>query len=445
MMLLLAVLAISTLGDSALALLTSIAASLSFSYYFVDQVNSFAITTVQGGITFAAMALTALTGSRLAIRAARRAEEAIRRREEMERLQQLGGVLLAAVTVAEAAQEVVGKLVELFGLTGALLRIAGEAQSFRAGNVGRGSVSIIPIHAGARADMLELYGPQPSVEVRSALASMIGLVIERARSSEERARIEATQRGEELRSTVLNALAHDFKTPLTSIKAAASALRASDDPGSDGDHELAVIIDEEADRLDLLIRESLDLARFEEHRANPRREECRMSEIVERATARAARYLGKREIEIDVPEDLPPIFADRFLLEQMLIQVVDNAGKYSKPGSTIRVSAEQVENGRTSGKQGGGAIVLSVRNEGEIPEDERALIFGKFYRGSRDRTATEGTGLGLAIAKTIAEAYQGRFWLDMEPKGPAFRFELPLGEKAGASLVSTGIKTGART
>src|ERR1019366_8383674 len=101
--------------------------------------------------------------------------------------------------------------------------IAVEAQSFRAGNVGRGSVSIIPIHAGARADMLELYGPQPSVEVRSALASMIGLVIERARSSEERARIEATQRGEELRSTVLNALAHDFKTPLTSIKAAASA------------------------------------------------------------------------------------------------------------------------------------------------------------------------------------------------------------------------------
>jgi two-component system sensor histidine kinase KdpD len=135
------------------------------------------------------------------------------------------------------------------------------------------------------------------------------------------------------------------------------------------------------------------------------------------------RYLGKRELVIDVPEDLPPILADKFLLDQMLLQVVDNAGKYSKPGSTIRVSAIQ----------SGSNIVISVQNEGsEIPPGERQLIFDKFYRGTKDRSTTEGTGLGLAIAKTIAEAYDGTLWLDAEPQGPVFRFVLPLEMEEGA-------------
>jgi two-component system sensor histidine kinase KdpD len=423
MLLLLSVLMIATRGNSMLALLASVSASLAFSWYFVDVVGSLAITTIQGGITFATMVLTALTGSQLAIRAERRTQEAVRRREEMERLQQLGGVLLAAVTVAEAAGRTVRKLMELFALNGAVLRIEGEPQVFQAGQATAGSVSIISLNAGARTDMLELYGPQPSMEVRSALASMISLVIERARSSEEKAKIEATQRGEELRTTVLNALAHNFKTPLTSIKAAASVLRTSAQLSSPAEHELAVIIDEEADRLDQLIRESLDLERIESHRANPRREECHLSAIAGVAASRVTRYLGRRELLIDVPEDLPPVMADKFLLEQMLIQVVDNAGKYSKPGSTIRISAEQA----------GAMIVLTVQNEGkEIPASERQLIFDKFYRGANDRTTIEGTGLGLAIARTIAEAYQGKLWLDMEPEGPAFRFALPLETGQGA-------------
>jgi two-component system sensor histidine kinase KdpD len=417
------VLLIATLGNSILALSTAISAGLAFSYYYVDVVGSFEITTWQGGISFATMMLTALTGSQLSSRAERRAQEAIRRREEMERLQQLGSVLLAAVTVAEAASKTVRKLVQLFGLDGAVLRIEGETQVFQAGNAMKGGVSIIPLNAGARADLLELYGVQPSAEVRSALASMISLVIERARSSEEKSKIEATQRGEELRSTVLNALAHNFKTPLTSIKAAASVLRASRALASSVEVELAVIIDEEADRLDQLISESLDLERIESHRSNPCTEECQVAEIVRSAISRVSRYLGKRDLVIDVPEDLPSILADKFLLDQMLIQVLDNAGKYSKPGSTIWVSAAQ------SGRD----IVISVKNEGsEIPASERQLIFDKFYRGTKNRSTTEGTGLGLAIAKTIAEAYQGKLWLDVDPQGPVFRFALPLETEEGA-------------
>jgi two-component system sensor histidine kinase KdpD len=402
-------------------------ASLAFSFYFIDEAGSFRLTTIEGSATFAAMALTALTGSRLSVLAQRRAREAIVRREEMERLNQLGRVLLAANSLAEASQDAVRKVVELFGLEGAVLRVAGAPHAFQSGVTAGQSgaqVSIIPLDTDYGADVLELHGTQPSEEVRNAIASMIRLVLERARSAEERAQMEAIRRGEELRTNVLNALAHNFRTPLTSIKAAASMLRLSGRIPSPHERDLVVVIDEEADRLNQLIRESLDLAKLEARRANPLTEECLIPEIVRRVASKMSRYFGRREFIIDLPEDIPPIMGDSFLFEQMLGQVVDNAWKYSPPGAPITIS----------GVISGASIVLTVWNGGsEIPVDERDRIFDRFYRGSRDRHRVEGTGLGLAIARTIAEAYKGKVWLDVEPLGPAFRFELPLDLTGGAT------------
>ena len=410
MSLVLEVLAVAAWGDWLLAVLTSAAASLAFSYYFVDNLG-FRITSLEGAITFSMMVTTSLVGSQLAIRAHRRAVEAIRRREEMARLQQLGNVLLATHTVAEAAHNVVEKVVELFGVSGALLTI--DDHSFQAGVLTPGRSSRIELQSAA----LELHGEQPSAEVRSALANLIELVIDRARNAEERARVEATQRGEELRNTVLNALAHNFKTPLTSIKAAASMLRGSGEIPSLYGRELVTVIDEEADRLDLLIRESLDLARIEARQANPRLESCSLADIAAIVVARISRYLGKRDIAVDIPYNLPPIQGDSFLLEQMLMQVVDNAWKYSRPGARIRIGAVAREQD----------VVLTVWNEGpQIPADEQARIFGKFYRGAVNRSQVEGTGLGLAIARAIVETHEGTIWLDSEPDGPAFRFSLPV-------------------
>jgi len=410
MSLVLEVLAVAAWGDWLLAVLTSAAASLAFSYYFVDNLG-FRITSLEGAITFSMMVTTSLVGSQLAIRAHRRAVEAIRRREEMARLQQLGNVLLATHTVAEAAHNVVEKVVELFGVSGALLTI--DDHSFQAGVLTPGRSSRIELQSAA----LELHGEQPSAEVRSALANLIELVIDRARNAEERARVEATQKGEELRNTVLNALAHNFKTPLTSIKAAASMLRGSGEIPSLYGRELVTVIDEEADRLDLLIRESLDLARIEARQANPRLESCSLADIAAIVVARISRYLGKRDIAVDIPYNLPPIQGDSFLLEQMLMQVVDNAWKYSRPGARIRIGAVAREQD----------VVLTVWNEGpQIPADEQARIFGKFYRGAVNRSQVEGTGLGLAIARAIVETHEGTIWLDSEPDGPAFRFSLPV-------------------
>jgi two-component system sensor histidine kinase KdpD len=419
MMLLLEVLAIATCGDWILALLSSTAASLVFSFYFIEHLRAVRFSTaIQGAFGFVAMALTAFIGSRLAVRAQQRAQEAIARREEMERLNQLGRVLLSANTLADAAEDAVRKVVELFHLKGAVLRVAGAPHAFQCGvTAAAGEISIIPLGTDYTADILELHGVQPSEEVRNTVASMIRLVLERARGAEERAHVEVIRRGEELRNTVLNALAHDFRTPLTSIKAASSMLRHAGPMPPDQERDLVVVIDEEADRLDRLIRESLDLAKLEARRAHPMVEECMIPQIVRSVAARMSRYLGRREFIIDIPEDFPPVTGDSFLFEQMLGQLVDNAWKYSKPGAPIGIS----------GIVSGSSVVLTVWNEGgAIPEDERDRLFDRFYRGSKDRHKVEGTGLGLAIAKAIVEAHKGKIWLDAEPTGPAFRLQLPI-------------------
>ena len=331
----------------------------------------------------------------------------------MERLQRFGSVLLTATTVAEAAGKSVNNVVTVFNLRGATIRLRAGNQEFRSG----ASVDVeSTIGLGDGAELI-LYGPQPSAEVRSALGQIIGLVLDRARNTEESTRKETNKRSEELRTTVLNALAHNFRTPLTSIKAAASMLRGAQDISTSQGRELVAVIDEEADRLDRLIGESLDLARIESHRASPRNEKCSIADVVNAVTARVSRYLGNRELAVNVPGELPLLSGDRFLFEQMLMQVVDNAWKYSKPGSRIEITAVESED----------RVILTVRNEGNaIPVTEREEIFDKFYRGSLNHSHVEGTGLGLAIAKSIAEAHGGSIWLKSEPAGPAFQFSLPV-------------------
>jgi len=265
---------------------------------------------------------------------------------------------------------------------------------------------------------LGFYGPAPSVEVRNALANLIGLVLERAATAEERARNESVRRGEQLRTTVLNALAHNFRTPLTCIKAAASMMRGSQGVPATYSQELVEVIDEEADRLDDLIRDSLGVARIESRQANPQVETCSVAAIVAEVLEKMKRYLARHVVVATIPDELPPVRGDRFLFEQMVTQVLDNAWKYTAIGGRIWISATQ----------SGNEIVLAIRNEGtQIPDAERSLIFDRFYRGEKNRNSIEGTGLGLAIARTIAEAHGGRVWLEAGVDGPVFQFALPVG------------------
>lgn len=419
MLLLLSVLAIATLGDRALALAASLAASVSFSYYFIGSPESFTLGSPKGAVTFVGMLIAALTGSHLSLASQKRAAEGERRRSEMEWLQRLGAILLTANTVSEAAEKAVHEIAAQFG-GGAILHVDGLPAPFHAGVTEAVGNEPIVVHTPNQNGMLELYGMEPSVEVRSALVSLLGLVLDRASAAEERTRIESAQRGEELRNTILNALAHNFRTPLTCIKAAASMMRGSDGVPGSYSQELVEVIDEEADRLDALIRDSLDLARIQSRQVNPRVEDCSLAVVVSGVLEKMKRYLARQLVIVEIAEDLPSVRGDRFLLEQMITQVLDNAWKYAAPGARIWISAQQAAD----------EVILAIRNEGnQIPEEERGLVFDRFYRGARSRASIEGTGLGLAIARTIAEAHDGRVWLETATEGPVFRFALPAGAR----------------
>lgn len=416
--LLLSVLLVSTFRRPLPAVVAAIAATLTFSWYFIEYIGSLVIRTPEGWIAFLAMLGAALIGSFLSVRASQRAAEAERRRNEIEKLHLLETRLLTTVTAPEAAQAAAVAVMELFAPVGVAIQLGSAC--YKAGDVTGNPVSVTILNRGSQSQeqdgSLEFYGDALSAELRSALASIIDLVIARARSSDERNRIEVEKKNWELRSTVLNALAHDFKTPLTSIRVAASALSEAAPTRSDGDRELARVIDEEASRLSRQIRESLDLARLREHQISPRFEPCRIADVVQAAASWARRYGGRRPIDVNLPDNSPITFGDRFMLEQMLIQVMDNAVKYSAAGSRVEIDAIHSSED----------IVISIRNDGsEIPESERQAIFDPFFRGARDRKAVEGTGLGLSIARTIAEAHGGRFWLADASVGPVFCFALP--------------------
>jgi two-component system sensor histidine kinase KdpD len=417
MVLLLCVLAFATLADRLLAVAASLAAGLSFSYYFIYPPYSFRLNSVEDTVSFFVFIAVALVGSHLSLRSELRAIEVEQRRGEMARLHRLGAALLSADTVEEAANKAVREIVKQFG-GGACLRVEGMPRTYQAGVQAPKGRAPIEIHTANRKGVLALVGVEPSLEVRSALSDLVGLVLDRAAVSEERNRIESVRRGDELRTTVLNALAHNFRTPLTSIKAAASMMRSAFGVPGVYSRELVEVIDEEADRLDELLQDSLDLARIQSRQSAPRVEDCSLESIVSRVVGKMARHFARHLVIVEIPDGLPAVRGDRLLLEQMIRQVLDNAWKYSEVGARIWISA----------RHAGGEITVTIMNEGPpLPEPERTLVFDRFYRGSSGGVRVEGTGLGLAIAKDMAEAVGGRIWLDCESEGPAFRFALPAG------------------
>jgi two-component system sensor histidine kinase KdpD len=251
--------------------------------------------------------------------------------------------------------------------------------------------------------------------VLQSMANLVAIGLERARAAEATARAEAARESSELRATVLDALAHEFKTPLTAMKAASSDLLVSE-PVTSRRHELALIIDEELDRLSALVTDAVQMLRIDagDFIVRPGRHD--VGRLVEAAVNRYASHLDGHQVQQQVPAHLN-VEADRDLLSLALRQLLDNAVKYSPPTSVIEVEAA-----------GNGAIEISVRNSGPvIPEREQARIFDRFYRGAHARHIP-GTGMGLAIVQQIMRAHNGHLRVASTPeRGTVFTLSFPRG------------------
>jgi two-component system, OmpR family, sensor histidine kinase KdpD len=418
------------------ATIASFAAVLGFNYYFLPPIGTFEVQDPQNWVALTAFLVTSIMASQLSARAKRRTLEAVERRREVEGLYALSQSLLLSDSARTASQDLVSRVVRILGVTTAGFHSRLTHETFRWGpddplisdeqlqvdrdealiDPNRG-LAIVPVRLGGQAlGNLGLTGRLPSEAVLNAVAYLVAIGIERARALEEASRAEAARQSEVLKSALLDALAHDFKTPLTSIKAAVTSLLGQSRP--DADRELMTIINEEADRLNRLVAEVLEMVRIEAGKLHLEKRPQDVSEIIAATLAELKPVLHGRPLEVRLQDALPAADADFDFVQQVLRQLLDNVLKYSPPGSPLTISA----------RAGEGRIVVSVADRGSgIDEQEQMHVFDKFFRAREHRFRVPGTGMGLAIAKGIVEAHGGKIWVTSEPgQGSVFSFALPV-------------------
>jgi len=237
-----------------------------------------------------------------------------------------------------------------------------------------------------------------------AIASLSAIALERAHSFAAESNAEAAKRSEQLRSTVLDGLAHAFKTPLATIQSASSGLleiSRLEYPA----RELASLIDEQATRLAKLTNQVLQTAELDQRQLEVDHERIRLDQLFRFFRAEAAPTLMDHPLRIVDETSDNYVWADTRLLEMALLQLLDNASKYASPRSpiTLRVTTTGTE------------VVFNVQNEGSfIAPEERLRIFQRFYRSPGSQHKAPGTGIGLSVAKRIAEAHTGRVWVESD-------------------------------
>jgi two-component system, OmpR family, sensor histidine kinase KdpD len=250
-----------------------------------------------------------------------------------------------------------------------------------------------------------------------ALIDQIALALERLRLTEDLAATQLATETERLRTALLNSVSHDLRTPLVTIIGAAGHLAETDLP-PDTRRDLAENIREEGERLDRYVQNLLDMTRLGHGALRPRLAPQDVSEIVGGARARMQGVLRGHPIEMEIDPDLPLIHADGVLLEQVLVNILDNAAKYAPEGTEITISA----------RLRAGLVEIAVTDRGPgIPAPDRARVFDMFYRVAGGDRQRAGTGLGLAICKGLVEAVGGTIKAEAGwPDGAGTRIVLTL-------------------
>ncbi len=265
-------------------------------------------------------------------------------------------------------------------------------------------------------------------EANAARQEVERLYLELQDSFEQASQTQALKQSERLKSALLDAVTHDLRTPLTSIKASVTTLideertrRNVNDGalGQEGRQEMLEVIDEEADRLDRFIGGLMELARIDAGDLRLEKRTVSIGEILSAATKRAEPRTRRHRVQIEPLPDLPPISVDEAALVEVLYVLLDNAAKYSASGTTIRISTS-IANDR---------VILGVADEGcGIPAHLRERVFEKFFRatggGNQDQPA--GSGMGLAIAQGIVEAHGGRIFIEDGANGVGVRMVVVL-------------------
>jgi len=437
---LLAILAVSAVWGMAVSVFMSVLAMLSFNYFFLPPVGTFTVTDPQNWVALLAFLLTSITGSQLSSRIRKEADEAHQRRREVERLYRFSRQLLGEGNVIQLMNAIPDYIVESFEAGAAELFLPQKDKFYRSGfgaaHLDEEKMKVaflhdevnldtehaeyfVPVRLGVRPiGSLGISGAQLSRQSLEAIGTLVAIAIERARAVEQLGQTEAERRGERLKSALLDSITHDFRTPLTSMKASVSSLLSGSNSDSAQTRELLTIIDEECDRLNHLVEEAGEMAKLEAGELTLDLAPVRVDEIIEAALAHCKSALAGRQVDLRLSPNLPAVRADLERAKEALVQLIDNANLYSPTKQPITITAELT----------GDTVTTSVSDRGPgIDDFEQTMIFDKFYRGKDQRYLVRGTGMGLPIAKAIIAAQQGNMSVTSQlGHGSVFSFTLPV-------------------
>jgi len=419
------------------AVVVAVGATAAFNFFFLPPFGTFTIADPQNWVALFAFLVTALVASNLAERARSEAEGAKQRRREVERLFGLSQQFLASENVLELLNALPKYVQETFSVSTVVVMAADHPTVYRSSPdarfeesvlrstllrgepVTQAGVSYVPLRLGMRTvGALGVTGDELSRETLDALGSLTGLAIERARALEALSKNRAEQEHERLRTALLDSVTHEFRTPLTSIKASVTTLMSGATLDEQGRRELLTVIDEETDRLNRLVGEAAEMAQLDSGMFKLDLASHRIEDALEPALLDARASLENHPVEVILAPGMPKVRMDLPRIREVLMHLLENAGKYSDPGVPIKVTSEVK----------GDRLVTSVADRGPgIDSFEQSLIFEKFYRGQHQRYTAPGTGMGLAIAKVIVEAHGGSIGVVSQlGSGSVFSFSLPL-------------------
>ena len=454
MIYLLAVVVVSSRFPQRAALLASLLSIAFFDFWFVRPYNTFAVSDVRYVLTFGVMFLIGVVMSRLTTRIREQAEAAREREERTAALYAISRELAVARKADDIIRIGARHLSETFGAQVRVLEpnpdgridlhpaFAGALDEkeltiaqwvFDRGQLAGAGTAILPPAAwlylpllasdravgvvAVRPDNPTLLRDPVRRQLLDTFAGQIAASLDRVRlaSASQRAHLETE--AERLRTALLSSLSHDLRTPLASIEGAASSLLDGGSLSTETRRELAETIVGESRRMTRLVANLLNMVRLETGALQVQKEWQPLEEVVGVALIRLDERLAGRLVQTSLPPELPLVPIDGLLIEQVLINLIENALKYTPPGSPIEISA--TANAR--------AVVVEVADRGPgLPSGEEGRVFDKFYR-SRDEGRGVGAGLGLTICRGIITAHGGRIWAENRPGGGAtFRFTLPL-------------------
>lgn len=408
---------------------SALAAFLAFNYFYIAPYYTFTVHRPGDLVVLLVFLIVAVVMSQLLARADAGARAAEAREREATQLYELSTALAGARTPHAIAGTLGGQL---------LASLASEHVEIRLGEsdepTARAPVDASPpprmpdlaatidgIH-GAMGE-IRMWRAKPlfsPVEERlvKTFAGHAALALERLGLAEAEDRARLLEESDRFKSSLLSSVSHDLRTPLATIKAAASSLRSGEVSwDSPARPELLAAIDDETDHLNMLVGNLLDMSRIEAGALRPERRWNVLLEVAQSVERRMRRLLEGHRLVLDIPEDLPLVPVDFVQMGQVFTNLISNSLKFAPPDTNVRVAARAGDDAQ---------VVVQVSNQGpHVPEAHLQGIFDRFYRVTAADRVT-GTGLGLSICKGIVEAHGGRIWAENLPDGFGFFFTLPL-------------------